>query len=257
MSNAASVLANLRRILPGTRTRKTQEDRLAPLPAPFRDALLSMYRGEPQLGSDGQLHEINRITRISATHGMWLYDFCLATRPRSIVEIGMAYGFSTLYLLAAIAKNQTGTLTSIDPYQTSLWKGIGRTHAQKLDAATGSAKVSRLIEDRSDRASTDLERANETFDLLFIDGNHRFDDVLVDFYLYAPLCSIGGHIVFDDMWMSSIRTVIAFIRANRPDVVELPASKKGYCVFKKIGDYTRKWDEFTRFRVAPSARVNR
>lgn len=50
--------------------------------------------------------------------------------------------------------------------------------------------------------------AAEKFDLIFIDGSHRFDDVLVDFTLAAELCPIGGSIVFDDAFMKSIWTVI-------------------------------------------------
>ena len=53
------------------------------------------------------------------------------------------------------------------------------------------------------------------FDFIFIDGNHRFDDVLVDFYLSDQLISPGGLIVFDDMWMRSVRTTINFILTNR------------------------------------------
>jgi hypothetical protein len=33
----------------------------------------------------------------------------------------MAYGYSTLYFLAAIARNQTGHHTAIDPFQHSVW----------------------------------------------------------------------------------------------------------------------------------------
>lgn len=39
-------------------------------------------------------------------------------------------------------------------------------------------------------------------DLLFIDGDHRYQAVLKDFFEYAPMMRSGGFIVFDDYWDS-------------------------------------------------------
>jgi predicted O-methyltransferase YrrM len=245
---------DIRRLPSVAPAQKPLEELLDPLDPHFRSALLSMYRGEPQLGADGRLHPIDNITRISPSQGMWLYHFCLSTKPKSTLEIGMAYGFSTLYFLAAIARNQTGHHTAIDPYQRSHWSGIGLAHANALGFAAEPDTTFRFIEDRSDRAATDLGRSNFNFDLIFIDGNHRFDDVLVDFYLYAPLCAIGGRIVFDDIWMSSVQTAVSFIGANRTDFVELSAAEPNVRVFQRVGDDLREWNHFCRFTVARSTR---
>ncbi|MEI6613859.1 MAG: class I SAM-dependent methyltransferase [Chrysiogenales bacterium] len=231
-------------------TLKRAEELLASLHPPFRSALLSMYRGAPQLGDDGQLHAIDESTRISPAQGIWLYDLCLSVRPEATLEIGMAYGYSTLFLLAAIAKNRTGHHTAIDPYQHSDWHGIGCAHANAVALAAGLDAAFLLIEDRSDRVATDLARSKSVFDLIFIDGNHRFDDVLVDFYLYAPLCAIGGHIALDDVLMSSIQTVVAFVRENRTDFVEIHTTEANMCVFQRVGDDSRRHDDFHRFVVA-------
>ncbi len=218
----------------------------------FRSPLLSMYRDEPQLGTDGQLHPISEVSGIPPSVGIWIYNLCVSVRPKATIEIGMAYGFSTLYFLAAIAKCQIGHHTAIDPFQSSLSYGIGLRHAQTVASTKGSASAFRLIEDRSDRVATDLARTNCTFEVILIDGNHRFDDVLVDFYLYAPLCTIGGYIIFDDMWMSSIQTAVAFVRSNRSDFVEVRSAEPRICVFQKVGDDSREWTDFRQFVVAPS-----
>src|SRR5258705_3935715 len=225
-----------------------EDDILAPLDAPFRHALLSMYRGEPQLGVDGKLHPIKVL--IPPSEGMWLYRFCVSVKPKSTLEIGLAYGYSTLYFLAAIARNGTGHHTAVDPYQHSQWHGIGLAHANAHAPTAGPDSSFRFIEDRSSRVATDLARSNSEFDLIFIDGSHLFDDVFVDFCLYAPLCAIGGHIVFDDMWMPSVRTVAAFVRANRADFLELPTVERNVSVFRRVGDDEREWDDFHKFAVA-------
>jgi hypothetical protein len=40
------------------------EEILQGIDEPFRPALLSMYRGEKQVGADGQMHAIDTITKI-------------------------------------------------------------------------------------------------------------------------------------------------------------------------------------------------
>ncbi|NTV45311.1 MAG: class I SAM-dependent methyltransferase [Chlorobiales bacterium] len=216
-----------------------------------------MYHGDPQQGIDGQLHAIDTLTRVSPEQGMWLYEFCLSAKPESTLEIGMAYGYSTLYFLAAATKNRKGYHTAIDPFQRSYWHGIGLVHASTHAPRWEKEDSFRFIEERSDRAAANLARENKTYDLIFIDGNHRFDDVLVDFYLYAQVCAIGGWIIFDDMWMSSIQTVVSFIRKNRLDFKEIPTEILNVAVFQKTGDDKREWNEFVKFEVSESSTGNR
>lgn len=232
---------------------KANEQLLDDLDPRFRSPLLSMYRGEPQHGIDDRLYPIDKLTKISPSEGMWLYDLCVSVKPKATIEIGMAYGYSTLYLLAAIARNQLGCHTAIDPFQRSFYHGIGLAHVQALASTQASDSPFRLIEDRSDRVATDLVRSNSMFEIIFIDGNHRFDDVLVDFCLYAPLCTIGGYMIFDDIWMSSVRTAVAFVRANRTDFVEIYTDQSNICVFRRVGDDAREWRHFRRFRVCRSS----
>jgi predicted O-methyltransferase YrrM len=101
------------------------EDILASLDEPFRSRLLSMYRGEPQQGADGQSHAMNDPAKISPWQGMWIYNLCLSAKPAATLEIGMAYGYSTIFFLAAGAKIGGLRHTAIDPFQLSLKTGMG------------------------------------------------------------------------------------------------------------------------------------
>lgn len=238
----------------GLQSQQNSTQMLNKLDRPFRASLLSLYHGEPQLGIDGQKHSIDKVTRISPRQGLWLYDFCLSNKPETTLEIGMAYGYSTLYFLAAATINQRGQHTAIDPFQRSLWHGIGLVHADSLAPKFEHEESFRFIEDRSDRTSADLAREAGAYDLIYIDGNHRFDDVLVDFYLYSQICSVGGWMILDDMWTSSVKTVVSFIRANRRDFKEIPSDMNNLAVFQKIDDDRRQWNEFVQFKVARSSR---
>lgn len=216
---------------------------LAPLGEPFASALRSMYCHEPQLGLDGHRHELDAITRIPIEVGMFLYRLCRDTNARQTMEIGCAYGFSTLYFLAALSSNRAASHVAIDPYEKSQWCGIG---ARKVDEV-GMGGTFRLFEELSVVAVPRLMGENILFDVIFIDGNHRFDDVLVDFTLSALVCKRGGFIIFDDMWMPSIRKVASFVRRNRADFAEVPAALEYISVFQKIGADERSWRHFEDF----------
>jgi hypothetical protein len=56
---------------------------------------------------------------------MWMRDVCCSVKPNRTLEIGMGYGFSALFFLAAIAQNKVGRHTAVAPFQRSDWHGIG------------------------------------------------------------------------------------------------------------------------------------
>jgi predicted O-methyltransferase YrrM len=215
-------------------------------PQPFRSALLSMYNGELQLGSDGERHSLDG-TAIGPEQGMWLYDLCREAKPKTTLEIGLAYGYSTVYFLAAICENGVGHHSAIDPFQKGSWHGIGWSQPQTL----GMSDSFRFIEENSVSALVHFADRGETFDVIFIDGNHRFDDVLVDFTLSAELCPMGGCIILDDMWMASIRRAVTFIRSNRKDFEELKIPVSNLAAFRRIGEDTRAWHHYVEFFSEP------
>jgi len=221
----------------------TPDEILSPLPDAFRSELLSMYASEPQIGSDGKTHTMHPTTRISREQGMWIYSLCRAMKPKTTLEIGMAYGFSSIYFLAAIHDNGAGFHTAVDPFQDSDWHGVGSRKPERL----GMSDHFRLIRELSVAALAHRADAGEMFDVIFVDGNHRFDDVLVDFTLSAELCPMGGCIVLDDMWMPSIRRVAAFIRMNRADFEEVATPVGNIAAFRRVGDDARKWNHYVEF----------
>lgn len=52
-------------------------------------------------GESGELVEIGTATSISKAQGRLIYNLILETRPARTLEIGMAFGFSTLWIIAA------------------------------------------------------------------------------------------------------------------------------------------------------------
>jgi predicted O-methyltransferase YrrM len=225
-----------------TATQHRTEQILEPLPEQFRSVLLSMYSGQPQRGSNGELYPLDSCTRISPEQGMWLYGLCRKVKPKRSIEVGLAYGFSTTYFLAAIHENGSGTHISIDFFQ-EYWHGIGLQHAKNICRTDEFC----FINKKSFQALADLAQRGERFEINFIDGGHRFDDTLVNFTLSAELCPLGGYVILDDMWMASIRRVVSFIRNNRQDFQEVATSIPNIAAFQRRAEDNRDWKHYINF----------
>jgi predicted O-methyltransferase YrrM len=220
------------------------EQRLATLPQPFPTLLLSMHRHEPQLGSDGAQYPLEPYTGISPDDGFYLYDLVRQVKPRRTAEVGFAEGFSTMYLLAALKSNGSGVHVAIDPYEDSLYHGIG---LQKVKEA-GMTKRFRFLPAKSIAGLPTLAAEAQPFEIIFIDGDHRFDSAFADFVLSDAICAKDGYIVLHDPWMKSISKVAAYIERNRADYARVPVPKGVNVVaFQKIGVDQRHWKHFADF----------
>jgi predicted O-methyltransferase YrrM len=215
--------------------------------------LAEMYGATTLRGTESdQPITLNPITRISIEQGAMLHRLAREHRVQRSLEVGLAYGFSTVWLLDALAAQAEAVHIAIDPFQKTGWGGIGLAQAARVDFA---GRFDWLPE-YSIHALSDLIRQQQRFDFIYIDGNHRFDDVMVDFYLADQLMRPGGLIVLDDLWMPSIRTVADFIFHNRAyELVPQPVGN--IAVLLKQRDDDRDWKHFVRFNVHPAAPLSR
>ena len=205
-----------------------------------------MYAGELQQGHEGPV-EIDKQTRISVEQGMWMHDTARRLKPARSLEVGLAYGFSTLYILAALHETGSGQHLALDPFQfAEKYRGVGSQHARHVGMETSF----QLLQEYSTVALARFAAQKETFEFIYIDGNHRFDDVLVDFTLAAEVCPMGGNIILDDLWMPSIQTVASFLRTNRTDFREIPTPVANIAQFERIAPDRRPWDHYEQFTMA-------
>jgi predicted O-methyltransferase YrrM len=149
---------------------------------------------------------------ISADEGAALQRLIRAVKPRVTLEIGFAYGISTLFICEALAEVGGERHIVIDPMQKDGWKGIGLYTLER--AGYGS-----LIEfhgESSHQALPRLEQAKQRVDLALIDGWHTFDYVLVDFFYVDRLLNVGGVVMFDDArFYPAIRKVARYVATHR------------------------------------------
>jgi hypothetical protein len=94
--------------------------------------------------------------------------------------------------------------TIIDPFQHGKWQGLGLKHLH--DA--GFAHLVDFRESPSELVLPQLVAEGASFDFAFIDGLHRFDQVMVEFYYINRLLLPGGIVAFDDADRRSVSRAI-------------------------------------------------
>jgi predicted O-methyltransferase YrrM len=140
--------------------------------------------------------------------GPLLQQIVSELQPKVSVEVGMAYGVSTLYICEALCQlPHKATHIVMDPAQKSHWEGIGLRHVREA----GFEDLVRFFEEGSELVLPQLLTEGTIIDMAFIDGLHTFDQVLLDFYYVNRMLRTGGIIVFDDVDMPSIQKAMRYV----------------------------------------------
>jgi predicted O-methyltransferase YrrM len=220
----------------------------------LRDGLALDPSGKPRVLED----------EISAVHATALYSAVKKERPRLVVEVGMAFGISTLAILTALEEiGGGGRLISIDPQQTGDYQSIGLNNLIRA----GLLHRHRLVETKSHLALPGLLNENCRIQFSYVDGWHTFDYTLVDFFYLDKMTEVGGVIAFNDCGWRAVDRVTRFVQTHR-DYRQIDVGlKKDYRgrnpvktllhrlggfdradrYFRKISDFEPNWNFYARF----------
>jgi predicted O-methyltransferase YrrM len=149
---------------------------------------------------------------ISVPNSEALTRFVMKTRPNLVIEIGMAYGISTLSILLGLQENGEGRLISIDPYAG--WP-TGRAVALHQVARAGLSGRHEHLHECSYEALPRLLAQNLKPDFIYIDGDHAFATVFVDFFYSDKMLPPGGVVGFNDAGWRSVHAVIRAVKKLR------------------------------------------
>ncbi len=173
----------------------------------------------------------------------------------------MAFGVASLAMLGAVDADVS--LISIDPHQTTDYRGLGRRHVEEA----GFGARHRLIEEPDYLALPSLVREGVRFQFAYIDGWHTFDHVLLDLFFADKMLDVGGVMAFNDCGMPAVHRAIRFMQTHRSYAeidVGLPRSYTGLSrrdtinrtlerrshadrYFVKRQEREPRWDFFVRF----------
>ena len=199
---------------------------------------------------------------ISPEKGEYLFRLVRQCRPDVTLEVGFAYGVSTLFIAEALRQNGTGRHLVIDPRQRTRFDGLGLRHVEEA----GLSPWITFFEEPAELCLPRLVSEDVRLDLAFDDGGHLFDHVITEFLFLSRLLRTGGLLVFDDTNLPGVGRACDFVAANRPDFAEvcaapppgflralmhgrpLPPPPAQVRVFQKAGDHDgRDWKDFTPF----------
>lgn len=173
-------------------------------------------------------------SNINSREGKFISKIIKKYNFKKCIEVGFAHGISSIYIL----QNKDTTLISIDPFQKSDWDNEGLKFVKHL----GYDKNHSLIEKKSHIALPELliKNGEESFDFIFIDGDHKFDITLLDFYYSSLLVKKGGIIIIDDVLHHGVNKCIKFIDTNMKNFKKLNSTPT-IGVYKKTGEDKREW----------------
>jgi len=130
----------------------------------------------------------NRPQKLTIDDCELLWQSAIALKARCIVEIGAAWGTSSM-ILGLAAKETGGHLWSIEVKPRNEWYENIRN--------MGLDKTVTLTVGCSPAVHLDLPGP---IDFLFIDGDHQTRSALRDYYYWSHFVRVGGFIAFHDIY---------------------------------------------------------
>ncbi len=132
-----------------------------------------------------------------AKYGQILYRMVKYYGPSNILELGTSLGITTAYLALA---NETAHVTTIEGD-----KNIAAVASHNFNGL--GIKNITLVNEPFDDCLESILRQKENIDLVFIDGNHRFEPTYRYFIQLLAHIKNGSVMVFDDIhWSSEMET---------------------------------------------------
>jgi predicted O-methyltransferase YrrM len=155
---------------------------------------------------DETLDSIPLHSSVSERDGAFLQKIISENNFKDTIEVGCAYGVSSLYICAAASQSPDYFHTIIDAFQKTDWRNIGILNLKRAGFTSFE-----LIERLSELALPQLLEKNKKYDFAFIDGWHTFDHVMIDFFYINRMLKVGGVIAFHDLDMPSQKKLFRYI----------------------------------------------
>ncbi|MEJ7596124.1 MAG: class I SAM-dependent methyltransferase [Planctomycetaceae bacterium] len=182
-----------------------------PAKLPPNEVLGSILKTRSVVHADGMSSQLHSET--SGEECSAMYQFLKENPPEFVIEIGMAYGISSLAILTALEENNRGKLISVDPYPPG-FDHVRQSALLAIDNA-GLSHRHTHVHAESELALPRLINDGVRPDFVYIDGHHGFDHAFVDFFFADKMLPVGGTIAFDDSQWRSVHRVIRYLLKHR------------------------------------------
>ena len=166
--------------------------------------LEKIFESNKFINSKNQIIQIHSETKKNQCE--YLQNIIRTNNFKKSIEIGFAYGMSTLAITEEVVSNG-GNHVVIDKFQNSDWNGNG---LDLINQAGYTEKIE-FYENFCYEVLPSLLKDGREFDFAYIDSTKLFDFLLVDFFFIDKILDINGIIVFDDLGWLSVKKLLRFI----------------------------------------------
>ena len=190
-----------------------------------------------------------RTVTITSEEGEAIRKWVINENATHTVEIGLAFGFSALYICEGLLVNGNPNPrhVTLDPWQSTGYASRGL----EILAEAGVKSLIEFHREKSQLALPQFLKEGRQFDLAFVDGNHRFDAVFLDLYYLGHLVRKSGIIILDDYNQPGIERAASFFINNLDWQIEEtspPDDKHHWVVLRTSADEdTRDFRYFVEF----------
>lgn len=172
----------------------------------MRSIIEEIYAGQRVKGSSGMEHRLH--SAVDPEEGQFLERIIKADPTiKRTLEVGCAYGLSSLHICAGLWGRPAARHTILDPFQDSQWDGAGIRNLEEagVDYFEWLEEVSEIALPRL------LEEREGGYDLVFVDGWHTLDHTLLDCFYATRLLRTGGYLVVDDITLPPVRRALGYV----------------------------------------------
>lgn len=196
-----------------------------------------------EIGSTAEMTVAEVVSR-AASPEIWTRFFYHLTKSNNInnvLEIGTNLGVSGQYFLKALEGKQNTKFVTLEGV-----KGLCDIAQQSFKYICAERKFE-LVHGLYDETLINISNKNIHFDLLFFDGNHRYDATLKYFELLKNNIAVRALVIFDDIhWSLGMRKAWQEIIAQKGVVFSINFFKLGMIVFDSKQSHPTK-DHFQLF----------
>jgi len=135
------------------------------------------------------------ITALDKSTGRFLFSICYFSQPELIIETGVAYGFSSSYILLALNLLKKGKLISIDV----LLRKEHKPEKFGIAIPTELKERQQLIIGKSTEELKKILQGDIKIDIFMHDSLHTYKYMMEEFQIAWPFIKKHGFLVSDDV----------------------------------------------------------
>jgi predicted O-methyltransferase YrrM len=161
----------------------------------------------PKLLTEQQIQQLQAVeghTTLRQCATLFYLAYTSVKTAGRIVEIGSFKGKSTCWMAKALQlADSNEKIAAVDSHINTRVPGVVPTYKEdsSFDAFLNNLKncgLTQYVEPIKQKSQGAAKNWNQSIKLLFIDGSHLYDDVMLDLKLWEPWLNIGGIVVMHD-----------------------------------------------------------